>query len=349
VSPGETVDAEIVINNPNISPYCFDDDNRRVIFAELPDGIDLSTVPFVYHTQYEEAIRLIAVPYETFNQIAQTLPPIEHLIIIYISGRSGSTLLSHIFNAVDNVVSFSEPDVITQFAYLRTDDNSRSTELSRLANSAMRVLFKSKQDKTCAIKVRSQALRAMDLFQQTFPAVKNLYSYRDIVGYASSFYRVLKQFGSPEYSSVSDTISYYDEQFDYDMTPYIENLIPGAEEVSLVQFLTLQWIICMEWYLAQANNGIPVLPVRYADLKTANENILAGIFEHCAIPVEQVANTLKVFEQDSQAGSPIARINPNEGNKLRLTDEQLQEMNRILQRHPVINTMDYIIPGTLEG
>ena len=344
------MDADIILKNPNISLYCFDDEKRQAIFTELPDGINLSAVPFVYLKQHAEARRLIAVSYDTFNQIAKTLPPIEHLIMIYISGRSGSTLLSHIFNAVDNVVSLSEPDVITQFAHLRAKDSNRDEELSQLADSAVRLLFKTKQaTNTCAIKVRPQALRVMDLFQQTFSGVKNLYSYRDVAGYVSSFYRILNEFNPPQFLTQGDAISYYGEQFDYDLTPYMTYLDADTEKISLVQFLTLQWIICMEWYLEQSNQGIPVLPVRYKDLKTADENILAGVFEHCGLPLEQVANTLSVFEKDSQAGSPIARKNPKKGNQLQLGEAQTQQISDILAGHPVIKTTDYIIPGTLEG
>src|SRR5688572_14779246 len=91
VSDGEIVDTGIILN-PNISLYCFDDENKRAIFVELPPDVNLTSVPFVYSTQYEQARRLIAVSYDSFRTLAQTLPPVEHLIMMYISGRSGSTL-----------------------------------------------------------------------------------------------------------------------------------------------------------------------------------------------------------------------------------------------------------------
>jgi hypothetical protein len=49
--------------------------------------------PFVYQAQYDQAERLIAVPYETFTQLARDLPDVRRLILIYATGRSGSTLL----------------------------------------------------------------------------------------------------------------------------------------------------------------------------------------------------------------------------------------------------------------
>ncbi len=91
-----------------MSLYCLDDAQRRAIFVELPDGIDLTTAPFVYVTQYEQAQRLIAVPYDRFCELAHQLPLVEHLILIYISGRSGSTLISHLFNELNTVASLAE-------------------------------------------------------------------------------------------------------------------------------------------------------------------------------------------------------------------------------------------------
>jgi hypothetical protein len=85
----------------------------------LPDGIDLTKAACVFRTQHEHAQRLIAAPYEIFNQLASTLPEVHRPIFIYMSGRSGSTLLSHVFNDSNVVVSLAEPDVVTQFSHLR--------------------------------------------------------------------------------------------------------------------------------------------------------------------------------------------------------------------------------------
>ena len=103
----------------------------------------------------------------------------------------------------------------------------------------------------------------------------------------------------------------------------------------------------MEWYLAQYAQGIPVLAVRYADLTAAREQVLSAVFTHCGLPVAAVAETLEVFAQDAQAGTLLARVNPAEGNQLRLSEAQLRDMTTILQRHPVVQESDFIAPGTL--
>src|SRR5262245_45776999 len=192
---GAEVDADIVLNQPNMSLYCLDDAQKCAIFVELPSDVDLAAAPFVYLTQYEQAQRIIAVPYETFRQLARGLPEVQHLIVIYITGRSGSTLLSHVFNALDSVRSFAEPDVATQFVHLRHADGRRDAELRDLLDCTVRFLCKPtpfKTPSTYALKLRNEGLQVMDLFQATFPQAKNIFLYRDAVGFVASFYRLFK-------------------------------------------------------------------------------------------------------------------------------------------------------------
>ena len=102
----------------------------------------------------------------------------------------------------------------------------------------------------------------------------------------------------------------------------------------------------MEWYLAQYARGLPILAVRYADLNAARERVLSAVFEHCGLPTAAVEGTLDVFARDAQAGTLLARVNPAEGNQLRLSEAQRREITTILQRHPVAKDSDFIVPGT---
>ena len=103
----------------------------------------------------------------------------------------------------------------------------------------------------------------------------------------------------------------------------------------------------MEWYLAQVDRGIPVLAVRYADIVRYREEVLQSIFAYCELPVDRVEQGLSAFDRDSQAGTKLARENPTEGNTLTLNGEQLRSISEILERHPILNTSDFIAPGTL--
>jgi len=350
VSPGEVVNPEIVRDNPSISLYCLDDVEKRAIFVELPPEIDLAKAPFIYQTQAEQAQRLIALSYETFRKVAATLPAVGHFIMIYMTGRSGSTLLSHLFNELDNVLSLSEPDVGTQFVHLRNADGSRDSELRELLDCTVRFLFKPTATKTpsiYALKLRNEALQVMDLYQSTFPQARNLFLYRDAIGWVTSFYRIFKRFQAPDSMPLDECIAFMSGYFKYDFAHLAAYLDRDATEISLAQQLSLWWLAAMEWYLAQYERGIPILAVRYADLNAHREEIVTAIFRHCGLPTAKVSSTLEVFTRDSQAGTDLARENPQEGNKLRLSDQQRDEMTRLLRQHPVIKQSDFVVPGTL--
>ncbi|HVU13498.1 MAG TPA: sulfotransferase [Phototrophicaceae bacterium] len=351
LAPAETVDAAIILSDPNLSLYCFDDEARQAIFVELPPDVDLSTVGFVYQTQYDQARRVLAISYEDFHALARQLPPVEHLIMIYISGRSGSTLLSNVFNQLDSVMSLSEPDAGTQLHHLRRPDGSRDAELRELLASMMRILFRPTPFKprptTCVLKLRSEALQIIDLFQAEFPAATNLYSYRDCIGFVRSFYRIFTRDGFAKPTPVDRFFASYSRLLETDVHHLRACLDPGISEITVVQRLALWWLANTEVYLAKAAQGFPFLAVRYADLTASREQVLNAIFAYCGLPTDRVAETLVAFERDSQAGTFLARDNPAEGNPLQLTDAQIEEINQLLQRHPVIRMADFIVPNTL--
>lgn len=350
---GDEVSADIARTTPNISLYCLDEETQRAIFVELPAEVNLAAAPFVYQTQYEQARRLIAVPYATFRQLAHTLPAISHLIVIYISGRSGSTLVNHLLNAVDSVVSLSEPDVATQFVHLRRTQPTHAQgedALRDLLDCTLRFLFKPGVwaiPAACSIKLRGEGLQVMDLFQATFPRITNLYLYRDAVGFIASFYRLFQQAGMPHSMPVDEYLAQFSRMFQQDLTYQTAYLEAGTTALSTPQFLTLWWLLLMERCLAQQARGIPLLAVRYDDLNTHREQVVSAILEYCGLSTAQLPDLLRIFARDAQVGTALARDKPDEGNTLRLSDEERQEMARILQRHPVIKTSDFVVPGTL--
>jgi hypothetical protein len=350
VTAGEAVDADIVRTSPNISLYCLDDPSKRAIFVELPSDVDLGKAAFVYRAQYEQAQRLIALPYDSFLQLAGELPPVGDLIMIYMTGRCGSTLLSHVLNELDTVLSLSEPDVATQFVHLRSVYGAQSAELRALLDATVRLLFKPSANKTpstFALKLRSEGTQVMDLFQATFPKATNLFLYRDAIGWVTSFYRIFSRDGAPEPTPLDEVRREFDLLYHYDATPLISYLEEGTTQVSLVQFLTLWWLATMEWYLAKHAQGYPILAARYADLNGRREETLAALFSYCGLPAAQVKQTLGVFARDSQAGTFLARDKPDQGNALRLSAAQRDEIAQILRRHPTIKESDFVAPGTL--
>jgi hypothetical protein len=350
-SDGGKVNPTVVVENPYLSLYCLDDINKQAIFVELPPEVDLTRVPFVYQTQYDHASRLIAVPYETFSHLATTLPEVTQPIFVYSTGRSGSTLISHVFNESKVVASLSEPDVATQFVQLRMGGNYPESKLCQFAQSTLRFLFKSyhtPEIRAHALKFRSEGLRIMDFFQAAFPQAKNLFLYRDAIGFATSHYRIFKSDGFAEYSSVSEWLSIFEAILHGDFSHLRAYLDDGCEQISIPELFSLWWIAHMDFYLAQVERGVPVLAVRYADINQSPADVLKAVFAYCDLPPSAVQQGLKAFDRDAQAGTKLARENPKEGNKLKLTEEQIRSIMAVLQRHPVLKTSEFTVPETLQ-
>jgi hypothetical protein len=248
------------------------------------------------------------------------------------------------------VLSLSEPDVTTQVVHLRSPDGRRDAELSGLLDDTMRFLFKPspyKTPSTAVLKMRSEGLQLMDLFQAIYPQAKNLFLYRDAIGWVTSFYRIFQRAGWTDPIPVGEYATQFSQLFRHDFSRLVRYLDDGVTEVSLPQLLLLWWVAIMEMYLAKAERGFPILPVRYADLNAYREHVVTEIFRYCGLPTSAAKETLGVFDRDSQAGTVLARDNPQEGNKLQLTDEERMDLARILQRHPIVNDPDFVVPGTL--
>lgn len=345
---GHPMDSGQLLSNTLLSLYCLDDEGRRAIFVELPEAVDLTKAPFVYMTQLEHAQNVVAVPYETFMRLGDDLPQVQRPIMVYMSGRSGSTLLSHILNESGEVVSLSEPEAPAQFSYLWNGPGSgREQELLRLARSAARFLFRpypSDDGKAHAIKLRSEGVVAMDLFQTALPEAQNLFSYRDALGWTTSFYRIMTKDGFPETMTVSEWLARIRSYNQLDWSPQTAYLDPAQEDLSLPEFLALWWIFCMETYLDQVQRGIPVLPIRFTDLMERREETLVQVFEYCGLPRSAIKSGMRAFKRDSQSGTFLERENAQEANKLLLSNEQIESVKAILRRHPILKTSDFKVP-----
>ncbi len=176
LSDGESVPPQIVVDNPNLSLYCLDDERKEALFVETPPEVDLSQAPFYYVTQYEHALRLIALSYDRFHQIADDIP-LSRLIVIHSTGRCGSTLISQAFNTVEGVRSLSEPDIYTQIHLMRYLDRSRDDDYARLLASSTK--FYCLNTPVLALKFRAMCIFVGDLLYRAFPDATNLFLYRN--------------------------------------------------------------------------------------------------------------------------------------------------------------------------
>src|SRR5437868_2823111 len=65
-----TIDARTILERPEITLYCLDDDHRQAVFVESPPGLDLSQKPFYFLTQYQNAQRVLTTSYDVLHELA---------------------------------------------------------------------------------------------------------------------------------------------------------------------------------------------------------------------------------------------------------------------------------------
>ena len=186
---GSTVDARIILDRPQITLYCLDDQSRQAVFVELPADVELSQRPFLFLTQYEHAQRLLTVSYETFHELAAAVGDgFRRLILMYSVGRAGGTLLSRSLNRLDSVLSLDEPDVYNNIVTIRPAGGRRDAELTRLLHSSTRLLFRPARAgmDTLFIKFRSCSIEIGDLMHKAFPQARVMFLYRNAEAWARS-------------------------------------------------------------------------------------------------------------------------------------------------------------------
>ena len=345
---GELFDAQKVLDDPTISLYCLEPKSNEAIFVKTPPDIHLNKVPFYATAQFEHAVQAIKVSYDTLYQLADQVDLDDRwLILIYNIGRSGTTVTSAAFGQVENVISFSEPEVFTQLVQMRDFSGSNDALIGKLTAACIRLTCKQsapKQQPIWALKFTSHACDLVDLICQSFPIAKCLFLYRNAEPWFDSYMRAFSMYLSPEvikeqWSWCKSAIRMVDA---YPISD--PNEIP--DEIAIGLIMGLMWLNNMDICYQMIEAGHPILPVRYEDLKADPLPVMEKIFEYCGVPPVDERALAEVFATDSQAGTGIAQDKISQ-KKWDFDPELLVTLHQVIAEHPVINTVDYRFPGTL--
>ncbi len=342
---GEPISPCIVLEQPNISLYCLDHENRRGIFVETAPHVDLSAAPFYYQAQYEAAQRLIAVPYDLLHELASEvrIDP-RQIVLIYSTGRCGSTLVSRAFSQADSVVSFSEPDVFTQILTLREPDGSTNAEVGKLVHSCTKVMCASGAQggaSAWALKFRSFVIELGDLFYRNFPEAKVIFLYRNAEAWARSSARAFHLF-DPQMALILPLL----QQAFIRLVPLVaEYTAKNTATISPMELLTCMWVSVMERCLELQRQGVPMFAARYEELQTAPRETLAAMFGYCGVSASTSEAIESVLQRDSQEGSSLSRASAQESSS-ELTQQHLMEMHQLMREYSPTLTPDFIVPNT---
>ena len=314
-----TVPVETVLD-PQVDLYCLDDRTGCALFAELPDGVDPAGTPFFYLTQYQEAKRLFAVPYETVHALADALPDPD-LTVIHSTGRCGSTLLSRALSGLDGVRSVSEPDVLNDIVMLSHWEPDRAYD--RLLRSCVRLLGRTAR--MLAIKPRGGAIHLAGLIQETFPDAHNVFLHRQLERWMDSMHAGFTPTLPMTKRATATFLRYL-----HATAP----LLAGFDgRPTLAEQYALTWLSVMDGF---TRAGVPMLPVRYEDLVAAPSDTLLSILTWCDLPTDTLDALLATWTVDSQTGTALARsarapVEP-------LTETDYAAARAVVAAHPGVTT-----------
>jgi hypothetical protein len=346
---GEIIDAGIILESSYITLYCLDDQEKQAIFVETVEDISqLSQAPFFYQAQVEKAQRLLAISYQDLHQLAQSIDePLDNLILIYNVGRCGSTLLHHVFNRLDNTLSFSEPEIISQIVGIRPENGRRDDELAQLLWSCIRLLCKPIPDSKIThwvLKIRPIGFGVSHLMKQAFSTAKTIFLYRNSNQVVTSFIRA---FGIPNLETWKNYLN--QKEFHIRLLPLLENYFKQEyNQATAINFYTVRWLYFLRRYLSIYQPAQAICALRYEELVKHPQEIVRSLFELCDLPTSEVPVACQAFEKDSQAGSYLSRDNAR---KYDLSDADIQTIQtailQFLQQQPDIQSPDFIVPATL--
>lgn len=343
----EILQAEVVVEQPNLSLYCLDPINGRALFVETPADVDLLSFPFLYQAQYTHAQRLVALPLAELHQAA-ALCPLDgrHLILLCSVGRCGSTLLTRLLNAAGGVTGLSEPDVFTQLLMLQAQGTLDPADLPPLLHSSTRLLYHFAATATgapfCVFKPRAMVTRLAPHFHRQFPGLRILFLYRNARDWTESMVRM---FQGTDLAWEQEPPASIVQPFAVVFPRLAERLSAGDEPLSMVEFYALIWLSIMEQYVGLHEQGIPLLALRYEELTAAPLAALAAVAAYWGITLPVRSQLEAILQEDSQAGSVLSRQNTWQ-QPTTLTTKQIDELEAVLARHPTIRSSAYIGPQT---
>jgi hypothetical protein len=341
----DQVPARTILENPRITLYSLDFENSQAVFVETPAYVNLSHAPFYFITQFEEAERVLTIPFETMLQLSQSVSIDDNrLILIYSVGRCGSTLASQIFAQIPGVINISEPDPLSQLVIARNSRAYSEDDLVTLLKATVCLLCKTAAETAWVIKGQSFVIELGDWLHEIYPQTKNLFLYR----HAETWLRS----GLRAYSNVVEGTDEERRARENQRREVLGSLVPSIAQydakkpLSHAGMLALMWLSAMERYVQYCRMGIEMLAIRYASWRSAPRKTAEAMLDYCQCRPTDMTAIYETLGRDSQAGTGLSREALEQRERV-ITELELEELHWHLQHHAFIHEADFEVANTL--
>lgn len=343
---GGQIDATEILTNPAITLYSLDFENSQAVFVETAPEVNLYRAPFLYFAQFENAQRVLTLPFATLKRLAQDIDlPGEKLIFIHSVGRAGSTLASQIFTQAEGVDSLSEPDALTTLVRARSQSWADEAELAALLDATMRLICRTEAPKAWVIKGRSFVIELADWLHALYPGARHLFLYRDAESWLqSSLSAYMGDRVGPEVDmrSLENGIRQTLAPF----TPLIAGFDTG-QHLTIIDLLALTWLSTMERYERLNQEGIEMMAIDYMSWHTTPRETAIAMLDYANCLPPDLAAVYEALTRDSQAGSYLSQ-DAVSGHKIALSANDHAQLQRRLQNHPTIQHAAFRASNTWE-
>jgi hypothetical protein len=339
------VPAGRILENPHITLYSLDFENRQAAFVESPADVNLSQAAFYFATQFEKAARVWTIPFETMIQLAKSVTIDDsRLINIYSTGRCGSTLASQIFAQIPGVINISEPYVLSQLVIARNTRAASEDELFALVEAAICLLCKTAAETAWVVKGQSFVIELGDWLHEIYPHTRNLFLYRHAETWLRSGLRAYS--GGPQVPDEEHNAREGQRrELLGSLVPPIARYDP-EQPLSHAGMLSLMWLRAMERYVQLCNMGTEMLAIRYASWLAAPRKTAEAMLDYCQCRPADMTAIYEVLNRDAQEGTRLSREALEQRGRV-ITEPEIDELHRHLQGHAFIHEADFEAPATL--
>jgi hypothetical protein len=335
-----------ILENRHITLYSLDVESEQAVFVETPADVNLSQAPFYFTTQFEEAERVLTIPFGTMLELAQSVAVDDaRLISIYSVGRCGSTLASQIFAQIPGVINISEPNALSQLVLARNSRAYSEDDLVALLEATVCLLCKTAAETAWVVKGQSFVIELGDWLHEIYPQANNLFLYR----HAETWLRS----GLRAYSNVFEGTDEERRARENQRREVLGSLVPLIAHydanllLSHAEMLALMWLRAMERHVQLCSMGMEMLAIRYGSWLSAPRKTAEAMLDYCRCRPTDMTAIYETLNRDSQAGTGLSREAIEQRERV-ITETELEDLHRHLQHHAFIHEADYEVPNTLK-
>ncbi len=294
---------------------------------------DTVTHPWVFFSHYHVARKLIIIPLDMFNRLADELgDPKVDVSLVHMTTRCGSTLISQMMNRVPNTRSMSEPWAMTRLAELFNKGSYSWEAYKKLVHNFMRLHCKIEPD--CGIQRIVFRLGPMmsvqlEILHEVLPNITMIFNTRHPRPSILSLMKVVRLIETTLYARTGLMWNHFASLL---TVPYKEKYLEASRSLQ-------KWIKPMSYeevfthiYASSFASFLEAKHI-YSHVVTY-ENLMADldgevemIFKKMNVPVEFKAEALEALERDSQN-----RKFGERGERIQLDDGLWRKMDSIFDK-----------------